>query len=144
MDIDDNRSKAHLSMPLVKRRVDFILGSATDPNVIEEVARRVQGKKVMVILDSDHHRDHVLAELRLYADLVTPGSYLIVEDTNVNGHPVAPQFGPGPLEAVRAFLFEDDGFEVDPIGDKFHMSFNPGGYLRRTGGEARRTGRSPA
>jgi cephalosporin hydroxylase len=126
-------------------RVEYLLGSSVDPPVVDRVRGRVAGCEcVVVILDSDHSMQHVLAEMRAYSGFVSPGSYLVVEDTNVNGHPVAPNFGPGPLEAVRAFLDENDGFDVDPIGDKFHMSFNPGGYLRRTDGEARRTDRSPA
>src|SRR3712207_9472133 len=61
---------------------------------------------------SDHTRDHVLAELRCLAPLVTVGSCVIVEDTNVNGHPVYADFGPGPMEALEAYLAEDDRFEV--------------------------------
>ena len=85
----------------------------------------------MVVLDSDHRRDHVLAELDAYADFVTPGCYLIVEDTNVNGHPVAPEFGPGPTEAVERFLDADNRFAVDQTQEKFLLTFNPGGFLRR-------------
>ena len=85
----------------------------------------------MVVLDSDHHRDHVLAELRTYSALVTPGSYLIVEDTNINGHPVRPEFGPGPMEAVDEFLRESPDFAIDPEREKFFLTFNPRGFLRR-------------
>jgi cephalosporin hydroxylase len=85
----------------------------------------------MVILDSDHSRDHVLAEMRAYADLVTPGSYLIVEDTIVNGNPVAKWFGPGPMEAVDAFLAEDQRFVIDDSCEKLMFTFNHRGYLRR-------------
>ena len=85
----------------------------------------------MVILDSDHSRDHVLAELRAYAPMVTTAQYLIVEDTNVNGNPVLPEFGPGPMEALDAFLAENDDFEPDDEREKFLLTFNPRGYLRR-------------
>jgi cephalosporin hydroxylase len=84
----------------------------------------------MVILDSDHHAPHVLEELRAYGPLVTPGHYLIVEDTILN-HEVRPQFGRGPAEAVEQFLSETDDFARDPKCEKFLMSFNPGGFLLR-------------
>jgi len=87
----------------------------------------------MAILDSDHARDHVLRELELYGPLVTPGCYVIVEDTNVNGHPVSPEFGPGPREAVDEFLRRNDDFEVDRERERLLMTFNPSGYLRRRG-----------
>jgi cephalosporin hydroxylase len=73
----------------------------------------------------------VLAELRAYADLVSPGSYLIVQDTNVNGHPVLPGFGPGPMEAVREFLAADDRFEIDRDQERLLFTMHPGGYLKR-------------
>ena len=86
---------------------------------------------VVVILDSDHSASHVREELRRYSDFVTPGSYPDVEDTNVNGHPILPSFGPGPREAVDAFLADDSRFVRDTDCEKFMLTFNPGGYLRR-------------
>lgn len=115
-------------------RITYLVGSSTAPAVVERVRAEVDGAaRVMVILDSDHSKTHVLDELRLYSPLVSPGDFLVVEDTCVNGHPVAPQHGPGPMEAVDAFLKETRAFVVDPRDRKFLMTFNPRGYLRRVG-----------
>ena len=117
----------------IHERVTYLTGSSTAPETLEAVTEHAKGKSpVMVILDSDHGRDHVLAELRDYADLVTPGSYLVVEDTNLNGHPVLPDFGPGPMEAVRDFLRERSDFKPDGEQEKLFLSFNPSGFLRRS------------
>jgi cephalosporin hydroxylase len=114
-------------------RVTYVTASSTDPAVVQQVRDAVpDGGTVLVILDSDHSREHVLDELRAYADVVSVGSYVVVEDTNVNGHPAYPEFGPGPMEAVDAFLAEDDRFVVDEGKEKFFMTFNPRGYLRKT------------
>jgi cephalosporin hydroxylase len=67
----------------------------------------------------------------MYAPLVSTGSYIIVEDSNVNGHPVVPSFGPGPMEAIEEFLTESDEFEVDRRREKFLLTFNPRGFLRK-------------
>src|SRR5215203_3701979 len=113
-------------------RITYLTGSSTSHAVLRQVRRRARDRShVLVILDSGHARKHVLAELRAYAPLVTPGSYLVVEDTNLNGHPVYEAFGPGPMEAVQDFLKERDDFEVDRSREKFLFTFNPGGWLRK-------------
>jgi cephalosporin hydroxylase len=113
-------------------RIRYLHGSSTDPVIVRQIEEAARGKAaVMVILDSDHARVHVAEELRLYHALVTPGSYLIVEDTNVNGNPVFRDHGPGPAEAVQEFLSAHPDFVPDESREKFFLSFNPGGYLRR-------------
>jgi len=114
-------------------RIDYITRSSLDPETISEVHGAAEGKRTMLILDSLHSEDHVSAELRAYHDIVTQGCYLIVEDSNVNGHPVLPDFGPGPMEAVDKFLAATDGFVIDRDRERFLISLNPRGYLRRVG-----------
>jgi len=113
-------------------RLTYLTGSSTDPEIVAKIAAMIpEGAPVLVILDSDHSRDHVAAELEAYAPLVPIGSYLIVEDTNVNGHPAAPDYGPGPMEAVWDFLATDPGFEVDAHCERYYLTQNPSGYLKR-------------
>jgi cephalosporin hydroxylase len=114
-------------------RIEYLTGSSLDQPIVERVRQAAAGKKTMLILDSLHTAEHVGAELDLYADIVSPGCYLIVEDMNVNGHPVLPDYGPGPTEAVEAFLAGTDRFVVDRDRERFMMTLNPGGYLRRVG-----------
>jgi cephalosporin hydroxylase len=130
IDIRDFVDRAALP-PISRRKVDFIIGSSTAPEVVAEVTRRVGTGRVMVLLDSDHHAPHVLAEMRAYAPLVSVGSYLIVQDTDINGHPVLPSFGPGPMEAVLEFLRDDDRFQIDRTQERLMFTMHPDGYLRR-------------
>jgi cephalosporin hydroxylase len=114
-------------------RVRYLIGSSTDPAIVEQaLAMRPPGEPVLVILDSDHREAHVRDELTAYADAVTPGSYVIVEDTNVNDHPVYASHGPGPWEAVEWFLGRRSDFAVDTSMHRHHLSFNPRGYLKRS------------
>lgn len=130
VDVKDMIEEAR-QVPIFQRRVDFLLGDSTSPEILAEVKRRVAGGSAMVILDSDHSKDHVLKELNLYSPLVSVGSYLIVQDTNLNGHPVAVDFGPGPMEALEEFLATNDQFEIDTTRERLLLTFHPRGYLRR-------------
>jgi cephalosporin hydroxylase len=113
-------------------RITYLTGSSTSPEIVARVRSQIPpGARVLVDLDSNHRKAHVLEELRLYSPMVTPGSYLIVEDTHFNGHPILPKFGPGPGEAAREFLASNTDFRADAPREKFGMTFNPGGYLRR-------------
>jgi len=111
-------------------RITYVAGrSSTDPDVLAEVRERVGGRPTMIVLDSDHSKSHVDAELEAYAPLVPVGCYLIVEDSNIEQ--IRPDLMPGPLEAIETFLSERHDFEIDLEREKFLLTFNPSGYLKR-------------
>ena len=84
-------------------RITYLGGrSSTDPDVVAEVRARAEGKRTLVILDSDHSQAHVEAELAEYASLVPVGGYVIVEDSNIGQ--IRKDLLPGPLEAIETFL----------------------------------------
>lgn len=113
-------------------RITYIKGSSTDTEIIKQVKSLIgNSNKVMVVLDSDHTKEHVLREMQIYSKLVSVGSYMVVEDGNINGHPVLPEYGPGPMEAIQDFLSTSDEYMVDYSRQKFYLTFNPNGYLRR-------------
>ena len=77
-------------------------------------------ERIMVLLDSEHTVEHVTEELTIYAPLVSPDCYLIVEYTDHDG----------PRQAVEKFLPDHSEFEVDQTCEP-ELTHNPGGYLRR-------------
>ena len=111
-------------------RITYLLGSSISEETLAAMKGAIgSGERVMVVLDSRHDVDHVLQEMRLYAPLVTPGNYMIVEDTNIGYW--KPEWEPGPMRAVEQFLAEDDRFTIDRSREKFFMTWNPNGYLLR-------------
>ena len=113
-------------------RVILFEGSSTSDEVVSKIKDYTQGKKGIVILDSDHSEAHVLKELSIYKDLVLKGCYLVVEDTNLNGNPVHPSFGPGPYEAVKKFLLKNKDFRQDnQLWKRNLFSFHQYGWLVR-------------
>jgi cephalosporin hydroxylase len=112
-------------------RITYVTGSSIDPAVVARTKEMVAGARAIVILDSDHHQSHVKEEMDAYASLVQVGDYLIVEDTNINGNPTFLEYGSGPMEAVEQFLAGNDKFQMDFRCERFMLTFNPRGYLRR-------------
>ncbi len=86
--------------------VQFITGDSADPAIIDRVMAQIpdQRRKIFLILDSDHSARHVKRELDAWIPRLRTGDYVLVEDTVVNGNPVRPKHGPGPLEAVRDYI----------------------------------------
>ena len=87
---------------------------------------------VFVILDSDHSQVHVARELERYAPLVTPGSYLLVQDGSIDTLGYFKTSRPGPLPAIRDFLQRHPEFRLDRERcDRFLITHHPDGWLQR-------------
>jgi cephalosporin hydroxylase len=134
--------EAHPLFPLI----ELVEGDSTSPETVARVRSNVApGETTLVLLDSNHEKEHVLAELRAYADLVTAGSYLVVMDTIMERLPGAPRTKPdwswnNPVSAIAEFLGEDSRFDADEptfafneglVGER--ISYWPGGFLKRVG-----------
>jgi len=130
VDIDHSRFAAR------HPRIKMLTGSTRAPETQARLRELAAGRRVMIIHDADHARDTVLADLETYADLVSVDSYFIVEDGVVDLF--APDTllggalgGPGPLPAVREFLKRDRRFVVDRECQRYHLTYNPDGFLKK-------------
>jgi cephalosporin hydroxylase len=114
------------------QRVTYVVGPAESQETADRV-RAVVGPEpnAMLILGSRGRSGRTFADFKLYESLVPVGSYVVFEDTIVNGHPVWAGHGPGPFEAVKGVLGTRDDFAADRSMDRHVPSFNPGGYLKR-------------
>jgi len=138
IDIRAHNRTAIEAHPL-SNRIKMIEGSSIDEAIVAQVRTAVgDAKRVLVCLDSNHTHDHVLAELKAYAPMVTSGSYCIVFDTLIEDMPAEEYpdrpWGPGdnPKTAVQAWLADHPEFEIDKqIDHKLLISVAPDGFLRR-------------
>ena len=138
IDIREHNRAAIEAHPLA-RRIDMIQGSSIAPEIVAQVKEAAKGQEsILVILDSNHTHDHVLAELEAYAPLVTPGNYCVVFDTLIEDMPAEffpdRPWGPGdnPKTAVWEYLKSHSEFEVDQsIPHKLLITVAPDGYLKR-------------
>jgi cephalosporin hydroxylase len=138
IDIREHNRAAIESHPL-SHKIKMIQGSSIDQTVINEVRKYTERfDNILVILDSNHTHDHVLAELKSYAPLVSIGSYCIVFDTVIEDMP-HDMFsnrnwgvGDNPKTAVWEYMKTGNGFEIDrQIHDKLLVTVAPDGFLKR-------------
>ena len=121
------------------KRITLIQGSSTDEDIVNQVLKKTIGKKtVLVLLDSNHTHEHVLNELKLYAPMVTIGSYCVVFDTVVEELPSeiyndrSWDVGNNPKTAVWEYLKQNENFVIDKqIDNQLLISVAPDGYLKR-------------
>jgi cephalosporin hydroxylase len=132
--------EAHPLFPLI----ELIEADSVNPATVEQVRALVApGDTTLVLLDSNHKKEHVLAELHAYGELVTPGSYIVVMDTIVERLAGAPRSQPdwhwnNPASAIREFLEADSRFVAEEPPFAFNeglvterVTYWPGGFLRR-------------
>lgn len=128
--VDIDRSRWEVS----HHRITTVTGNSASADTVAQVAALCEGKSVMVIQDGDHRKAGVLRDLRAYAPLVTPGHYFIVEDGIADvlrpGSNVG-SFWPAALAATEEFLAENPAFEVDARRERYIITWNPRGFLRR-------------
>jgi cephalosporin hydroxylase len=138
IDIRSHNRRAIEEHPMA-RRISMIEGSSVDPLVADQVRDRAEiADRVLVCLDSNHTHEHVLAELEVYAPLVTIDSYCVVFDTVIEQLPASTYpgrtwgIGNNPMTAVSDYLDRHPEFQIDhAIDAKLALSSLPNGYLRR-------------
>ncbi len=144
LEIRPHNRRAIEAHPL-RELITLIEGDSVAPATLAAVSSAVgSAERVMVVLDSNHTREHVKAELGAYAELVTPGSYLVVADGVMACLADVPRGRPewatdNPLVAVDEFLASDGRFEHVAAPCRFNESplsgavttYWPGGWLRR-------------
>lgn len=140
IDIDIRaHNRAAIEAHPMAHRIDMIQGSSIAPEIIAQVhdiAKNYQ--RILVCLDSNHTHDHVLAELEVYAPLVTKDSYCVVFDTIIadlpdDMYPDRPwNKSNNPKTAVWKYLEQHPEFEIDKgIDNKLMISVAPDGYLKK-------------
>lgn len=113
-------------------RIHYLAGSSTDVKILDEIRNYSdQAQSIMVILDSDHKADYKLKELNAYGEFVTPGNYMIAEDSCFDYYPAWPEYGPGPATAVRDFMQTNTQFQIDRSQEKHLITFAPMAFLKK-------------
>ncbi len=108
--------------------ITLIEGSSVDPKIVAHVHALIKPhEKVLVILDSNHTYQHVLAELEAYHDLVTPGSYIVATDGSMGILHDVPRGQPhwehdNPTQAAHTFAHHHPNFVIEQPAWPFNES----------------------
>ena len=139
IEIREHNRKAIEAHPMFKR-IEMIEGDSVSAQTVQEIRKRVpKGSQVIVCLDADHTKDHVLRELELYQDFIAPGGYFVVFDTaaselakmGVLEKELDKYIDNGPKEAVDEFLEMNGSFKIDEKFNRLYVTHTKDGYLKR-------------
>jgi cephalosporin hydroxylase len=124
--------------------ITLVEGDSTSGEVVQRVRALVRpGERVLVLLDSNHSRAHVAAELETYYGLVTPGSYIVATDGIMRDLHDTPRGAPewrtdNPATAAADFAARHPEFVLEPPTPPFderavsvEVTHWGGGWLRR-------------
>lgn len=128
IDIDRSNFKAKHD------RIIVIDGDSASHEVFSKVEDLCKNKKVLVIHDGAHDKEHVLKDLSLYSTLVSVGSYLIVEDTVIDLFEYGDGMGThyeGPLRAITEFVNGNNNYMIDDDCERYILTYNQRGFLKR-------------
>jgi cephalosporin hydroxylase len=117
-------------------RIVVITGDSASPEVISRVSELCEGKSVLAVHDGDHQKEQVLKDLQNYSRFVSVNSYFIVEDGIIDLFKPGDGIGSkkeGPLAAVEEFLRKNSDFVVDTERERYILTYNPKGFLKRVG-----------
>jgi cephalosporin hydroxylase len=126
LSVDDQAAEKLAEHP----RITYLPRDPTEPDTAAEVRETIGEHPRLVVILGAAKRRKIEANFEHYGPLVPVSSYLILEDTILNGNPVWTGFGPGPREAAGTIIREGD-FEPDPSLERYGVTFNPGGFLKR-------------
>lgn len=137
IEIREHNKEAILEHPMNKK-ITMFQGSSIDDVIVTKVKEFAKNKKkVLVVLDSNHTHDHVLAELKAYAPLISKEGYCIVCDTGIENTDDLIEDRPwgkgnSPMSAVFEYLKSNDEFEIDDYYEfKSLITSAPNGFLKR-------------
>jgi len=103
----------------LRKHITLIDGSSIEPVTVEKVRSLISPEEtVLVVLDSNHSKDYVLSELRVYGPLVSLGSYIVAADGVMEIVVGGPRTKPdwcwnNPRQAALAFVAEDPRFKIE-------------------------------
>ncbi len=136
IDIREHNKKV-LEKHRLFKRLELIEGNSISEEIVDQIKKKIpDGAKVMVCLDSNHYKEHVLKELELYKEFVSLNSYIVVYDTITSkmaelGATDKTYINNGPKEAVEEFLNTNDDFQIDKKFNRLIISYSPDGFLKR-------------
>ena len=137
------RCREKVEASYLANHITLLEGDSVDPAMVGFVRRRCADRKTLVILDSDHSKEHVAKELEAYSGMVSLGSYIVATDGNMGELADVPRGKPewswnNPKEAAKAFAYSHSDFEIEQPAWPFNESelrrnvtYWPSAWLKR-------------